>query len=137
MEENSTPVSTIPSRAESQRFSASLDDFVLNNNHLHPWSSLAAGNQVIYEQKPSPSAPAPPEDWTRFLGFVLLLCSHFVFVVSFYAIIVSKWMPETGNKILDAIREDRFYCYLIPMTIPVAITFVVWNWIGMKLFRHN
>ncbi|CAG8649159.1 7403_t:CDS:1, partial [Paraglomus occultum] len=37
-------------------------------------------------------------DTTALWGLVLLLGTYIVFVVSMYAIVVSKLVPETGNK---------------------------------------
>ena len=68
-------------------------------------------------------------DHTWIMGLFLLLGTYAMFVVSMYAIVVSKYMPVTGNKLLDWIREDRYYCYLIPLTFaPVTLTAVTWNW---------
>lgn len=30
-----------------------------------------------------------------------------------------------------------FYSLLLPITIPVYVFFHLWNWMGIKLFRHN
>ena len=38
-------------------------------------------------------------DTTALWGLVLLLGTYIVFVVSMYAIVVSKLVPETGNKV--------------------------------------
>ncbi|KNE57947.1 hypothetical protein AMAG_18358 [Allomyces macrogynus ATCC 38327] len=54
-----------------------------------------------------------------------------------YAAIISKLMPATGIWWLDAIRDDLYYCFLIPLMAPVSIFFLIWNWYGKKLFRHN
>ncbi|KNE59123.1 hypothetical protein AMAG_18102 [Allomyces macrogynus ATCC 38327] len=54
-----------------------------------------------------------------------------------YAAIISKLLPSTGIWWLDAIRNDWYYCFLIPLTAPVSIFFLIWNWYGKKLFRHN
>ncbi|KAF9978735.1 hypothetical protein BGZ73_000745 [Actinomortierella ambigua] len=59
------------------------------------------------------------------------------FVVSMYALVVSNYMPETKNPILDWIKHDSHYCMLVPVTLPVTILAVLFNWLGMKLFRHN
>jgi hypothetical protein len=66
----------------------------------------------------------------------------------FYCMFVSKWFPMTGirvrispkaltSKLLDACRNDHFYVYLVPMILPVGLIFIVLNWMGLKLFRHN
>ncbi|CAG8626020.1 19755_t:CDS:2 [Rhizophagus irregularis] len=44
---------------------------------------------------------------------------------------------ETGNKTLDWIKKDEYYCLLVPLTLPVTIYAVFFNWLGMKFFRHN
>ncbi|KAJ3366030.1 hypothetical protein GGF32_007530 [Allomyces javanicus] len=54
-----------------------------------------------------------------------------------YAAIISKVLPATGVWWLDAIRNDWYYCFLIPLMAPVSIFFLIWNWYGKKLFRHN
>ena len=38
---------------------------------------------------------------------------------------------------LDAIAEDRYYSKLIPLTLPVSVVFVFFNWLGMNFFRNN
>lgn len=75
--------------------------------------------------------------YTNILGYLLLITTYFIFLISMYAIVVSKWMPITGNKILDWIAQDTYYCYFIPMIIPVFLLTVIINWLGMKFFRQN
>ncbi|KAL1917274.1 uncharacterized protein VTP21DRAFT_4930 [Calcarisporiella thermophila] len=70
-------------------------------------------------------------------GYALLITTFVMFVVGMYAVVVSKFMPVTGNKILDAIKEDVYYSALVPLTLPVTVWAVLWNWLGMKYFRHN
>lgn len=77
-----------------------------------------------------------PDD-TPLYGYLLLFATYVVFVCGMYATVVSKWMPITGNKYLDWIREDRYYSFLVPIMLPVTVFFVVINWFGMKFFRHN
>ncbi|ORY05858.1 hypothetical protein K493DRAFT_192505, partial [Basidiobolus meristosporus CBS 931.73] len=76
-------------------------------------------------------------DSTQFWGYVLLIATYVLFVLFMYAIVVSKLMPYTGNKYLDWIKEDTYYCLLIPVTWFVSVYAVFWNWMGMKFFRHN
>lgn len=57
------------------------------------------------------------------------------FLACWYVIVVSKWMPETGVGILDAIRSDTYYCLLLPYTFLVAIVFISVNWFSMKVFK--
>ncbi|XP_059944377.1 phosphatidylinositol N-acetylglucosaminyltransferase subunit Y-like [Mesoplodon densirostris] len=30
-----------------------------------------------------------------------------------------------------------FYSLVFPITMPVCVFFRLWNWMGIKLFRHN
>ena len=54
-----------------------------------------------------------------------------------WAMVLSKLFPRTGIEILDAVREDRYYCFLIPLTIVPTMIAVYLNWVGMMFFRHN
>eukprot|EP00026_Physarum_polycephalum_P021850 Phypoly_transcript_25421.p1 GENE.Phypoly_transcript_25421~~Phypoly_transcript_25421.p1 ORF type:complete len:103 (+),score=12.88 Phypoly_transcript_25421:96-404(+) len=76
-------------------------------------------------------------DTTVLWGYVLLICTFIFFVGTIYAMVVSKFMPHTGNKILDFIKEDYYYCMLVPATIPVTVIAVYLNWLSLKFFRHN
>jgi hypothetical protein len=103
----------------------------------------------------------PLEDHTWVYGWALLAATYVGFCASLYALVVSKWMPLTGNavrwpqvyhtrtacallsvgcvciQILDWVAQDHYYCYLLPATLPVAVYVVVWNWMSLKFFRHN
>jgi hypothetical protein len=39
--------------------------------------------------------------------------------------------------LLDALERDVYYCYLLPLTIPVTILAFYANWVSLKFFRHN
>ncbi|PIA13263.1 hypothetical protein COEREDRAFT_49559 [Coemansia reversa NRRL 1564] len=77
-----------------------------------------------------------PDD-TPIYGYALLLLTSLVFVSSMYSLVVSKFMPYTGIAFLDAVKDDRYFCLLMPITC-LSFTFAVFlNWLGMKFFRHN
>lgn len=44
--------------------------------------------------------------------------------------------PEASG-LFGAIERDIYYCYLIPLTIPVTILACYANWVSLKFFRHN
>jgi len=46
-------------------------------------------------------------------------------------------LSPLDHPLLRSIQEDRYYCLLVPMTLPVTIIAVTLNWISMKLFKHN
>ncbi|ORZ17192.1 phosphatidylinositol N-acetylglucosaminyltransferase subunit Y [Absidia repens] len=58
-------------------------------------------------------------------------------MTTMYAMIGSKYAPKTNIKWLDWIKDDQHYCLLVPITAIAWIYFIVWNWMGMKFFRHN
>ncbi|KAJ2688613.1 hypothetical protein IWW39_002085 [Coemansia spiralis] len=81
--------------------------------------------------------PANEPDDTPLYGYALLALTSVLFMFSMYSLVVSKYMPDTGIEFLDAIKRDRYYCLLMPIT-GLSFTFAVfWNWLGMKLFRHS
>lgn len=49
----------------------------------------------------------------------------------------SKFLPPTGNALVDAISHDWYYSQLVVLTIPVTLVAVFVNWLSMKFFRHN
>ena len=52
--------------------------------------------------------------------------------------IISKiFMPYTGNAILDWVKDDEHYIFLVPSMVVTVIIFAYWNWVSMKFFRHN
>ena len=49
--------------------------------------------------------PPPPPDYTWSYGWALLVVAYVGFAVSMYALVVSKWMPLTGNKVCEDQRR--------------------------------
>ncbi|CAM9671918.1 unnamed protein product [Ectocarpus sp. 6 AP-2014] len=72
-----------------------------------------------------------------FWGCTLLVASGVFFVTSLYAIVFSKLMPSMGHPLLDAVREDSHYCYLVPLTIYPSCAALYMSWVSLKFFRHN
>lgn len=70
-------------------------------------------------------------------GYFLLATTFLFFVFSSYALFISKLMPATGNDLLDAIKFDYYYCFLVPATGLVTWLFIYLNWMMLKFFRHN
>jgi len=77
------------------------------------------------------------EEGTRLCGYALVITSALLFAISTYAIIISKLLPRMGDDVLDSVAEDTYYCVLVPLTVPVTLIAVYWNWVSMKFFRHN
>lgn len=45
--------------------------------------------------------------------------------------------PAEAGGVLRAIELDVYYCYLLPLTIPVSFLAFYANWVSLKFFRHN
>ncbi|KAM9958149.1 hypothetical protein ACTFIW_013129 [Dictyostelium discoideum] len=76
-------------------------------------------------------------DLTAFYGWIIIICTLTFFIISTYCLVFSKLLPDTGNRILDFIKYDWYYCLLVPVIIPVTIITVYFNWLSLKFFRHN
>ncbi|CAG8533410.1 13022_t:CDS:2 [Ambispora leptoticha] len=72
-------------------------------------------------------------DTTALWGWMLLLATFVMFISSMYAIVFSKFVPETGNRTLDWIKRDEYYCLLLPITLSVTVYAVFWNWMGFVI----
>jgi len=70
-------------------------------------------------------------------GWALLLATFALFVVALLCAVVSKVLPHTNSTLFDALKDDWYYCFLVPLTIPMTFIFIYFNWLSMKFFRHN
>ncbi|CAO0799302.1 unnamed protein product [Mucor circinelloides] len=109
----------------------------ISNYNATANNTLYTAGQPNYARRMTVHLPETIPDTTYLYGYALLIGTIFVFVMSGYSIIGSKYMPDTNNKILDWIKYDNYYCLLVPITAIVWIYWVLWNWMGMKFFRHN
>lgn len=66
-------------------------------------------------------------------GYPLLISSTLLVLFYLYAAIFSKMMPPTGIFILNAIREDEYFCFLIPLLILPTFLVVYLNWLAFQL----
>ncbi|KAL8138699.1 hypothetical protein V2J09_004700 [Rumex salicifolius] len=88
---------------------------------------------VSQDLDPTPHYP-PAGGKVQLLIFILF--GVVFFVGFFYAAVVSKLLPPSTNPILSAIQKDRYYCFLVPLSLPVLVVFIYFHWLSMKLFRH-
>lgn len=66
--------------------------------HSSYLSNIQRLSQQQQQQEP-PLDNRVDRDLTPYLGYALLLFSHLFFVISMYALLMSRWMPLTGNKV--------------------------------------
>jgi len=75
---------------------------------------------------------------TILIGTALIICAYAICAFFLYWIIFSKLLPYTGHPVLDWLKDDHFYCILLPILCgPILILFVYLNWLAMKYFRHS
>ena len=46
-------------------------------------------------------------------------------------------IPALESWGLRWMQVDRYYCLLIPLTVPATVVAVFINWVSLKLFKHN
>jgi Phosphatidylinositol N-acetylglucosaminyltransferase subunit Y len=73
----------------------------------------------------------------RKLGFVLLLLFAMGTAALLYAMVISKLLPATGHRVLDAIAVDQYYCFLVPLTSVPAVAAIYFSWMSLKFFRTS
>ena len=54
-----------------------------------------------------------------------------------YTAIISKLLPDTGYFVIDFIKHDYYFCYLIPLSIVPTYAVVYLNWLAMRHFEQN
>lgn len=54
-----------------------------------------------------------------------------------YWLVLSKLLPPTGHHLLDWLRDDEYYCVLVPLTLPVAVLVGYLSWFTNQLFLRN
>ncbi|XP_006001033.1 phosphatidylinositol N-acetylglucosaminyltransferase subunit Y [Latimeria chalumnae] len=58
-------------------------------------------------------------------------------ILSLVGLFYSASVDESFPQGCTSTTSLCFYSLLLPVTIPVYIFFHLWNWMGIKLFRHN
>ncbi|KMT14545.1 hypothetical protein BVRB_4g073150 [Beta vulgaris subsp. vulgaris] len=53
-----------------------------------------------------------------------------------YAALFSKLLAPSENTFISAIQKDRYYCFLVPLSLPILVVAVYFHWLSMKLFKH-
>ena len=59
------------------------------------------------------------------------------FSVSRYAAFISKLLPPSGHALLDWVRADRFYCFLLPLGALPTYLILYLNWLSMRIFEGS
>ncbi|KAK8641240.1 hypothetical protein V6N13_010658 [Hibiscus sabdariffa] len=73
---------------------------------------------------------------TTFWGLLLVGIGSLLLPGFLFAAFMSKLLPPSNYPLIAAIRNDRYYCYLVPLTLPILVIAVYFHWLSMKLFKH-
>lgn len=68
-------------------------------------------------------------------GVVLLVLSLGALLLYLFLVFFIKFLPEPQSATLKVIREDTYYCLLIPVSIQVAVIAVYLNWFSINLYK--
>ncbi|KAG8388556.1 hypothetical protein BUALT_Bualt02G0137700 [Buddleja alternifolia] len=78
----------------------------------------------------------PKFDGRVFWGWFFLIIGSFSYVGFLYAAVISKILPPSDNVVIQAIQNDWYYCFLVPLTLPILVVAIYFHWLSMKLFKH-
>lgn len=81
-------------------------------------------------------------------GYTLLVAAFLIFTLFGFSLLskllvrLLEPIPANSPKpmsyyILELIGKDWYYMCLFPLTVPVFLVYIYFNWLGMKFFRHN
>ncbi|MBA0819974.1 hypothetical protein Gohar_025632 [Gossypium harknessii] len=82
---------------------------------------------------------------TTFWGLLLVGIGTLILPGFLFTAFMSKLLPPSNYPLIAAIRNDRsfsfssmlgYYCYLVPLTLPILVIAVYFHWLSMKLFKH-
>ncbi|CAJ2665017.1 unnamed protein product [Trifolium pratense] len=75
-------------------------------------------------------------DETKIWGWLLLSIGSILFVGYFFLALISKLLPSSNNLIISSFQNDWYYCFLVPLTLPIIVVAVYFHWLSMKMFKH-
>ncbi|XVE74758.1 hypothetical protein DITRI_Ditri12bG0043600 [Diplodiscus trichospermus] len=73
---------------------------------------------------------------TTFWGWLFVGIGFFFLPGFLFTAFISKLLPPSNYRLIAAIQNDRYYCYLVPLTLPLLVVAVYFHWLSMKLFKH-
>ena len=84
-------------------------------------------------KKPICSSPLTIE--IKAYGVIILTC---ILVFTYvYAAFISPFVPATGYWLVDEMKNDNYYCYLIPIMILPTYIVIYLNWLSLRVFESN
>ncbi|CAL5195273.1 unnamed protein product [Lathyrus oleraceus] len=69
-------------------------------------------------------------------GWLLLSIGSILFVAYFFLALFSKLLPPSHIPLISSFQNDWYYCFLVPLTLPIIMVAVYFHWLSMKMFKH-
>ena len=70
-------------------------------------------------------------------GYSILVIVFLLSLAYIYAGILSKLLPYSGVELLDAVKEDVYFCHLAPLILLPTLIMIYLNWLSFEHFRQN
>ncbi|KAM3741157.1 hypothetical protein ACB098_08G154300 [Castanea mollissima] len=87
-------------------------------------------------RSPSSASSSSSSSSSQLWGCFFVTIGSVFFVGFLFAAVISKLLPPSRNALISSIQNDWYYCFLVPLTLPVLVVAVYFHWISMKLFKH-
>ncbi|KAL0683455.1 hypothetical protein Bca4012_050303 [Brassica carinata] len=100
-------------------------------------SLLASVSRTYYSDTPMKLPRTTTTTGELFWGYLFVIIGSVSFFGFVFAVIASTLLPLSQNPLNQGLKNDRYYyCFLVPLTIPVITVAVYFHWLSMKLFKH-
>ena len=70
-------------------------------------------------------------------GHLLIFGSIGSLLTAIYFTVIIRLLPEPEHLLLQAAYNDTRYCVLVPVTIPVFVIAVYFNWFSINLYKSS
>lgn len=71
------------------------------------------------------------------VGWLLIIIGAVFFIATIFSIFLAPHLAPTTHIIIEFLRVDDFYCFLVPLTLPITGLTIYSNWLSMKYLRHS
>ncbi|WWC61251.1 uncharacterized protein I303_103832 [Kwoniella dejecticola CBS 10117] len=82
----------------------------------------------------APPAAGPHSSFTLYMASSLMCL---VSLSSFFLGVSYVYCPSDMIPLIEPIRQDDHYKYLLPLLVPVTAWFGIANWVGWEYFRYS
>lgn len=104
----------------------------------HNWRKVASTDNLSLLAE---ETEVQPETFSRrrsiVTGVLLVLIGIGLLVWSLLAMLLSKLLPSGQATVLAAMKQDWYYCCLLPLMLPVTFITITASWFSLKVFKHN